>query len=165
LVQQHSTSQSWSPYSGLDEGFLQRRVAVARESPEDDIEIPPFVHAHQLVAHWHAGLEPRRALVKAAAGDPAGRADGRLRALLVARLMPTAPRTQVVIDAYDELFDSALADALDEAIGWLTGLVRRTTGPSLLVSSRPTALRSPFVSLVEDDPADDDFNDEPATPR
>jgi hypothetical protein len=226
LIRKQSATQNWLPHDRLDDAFVERRVSVRRDAPDqaaagvlyadagpvrgdvrwpdavrelpigvvlanagagktwllrhhcirlcraalaqldagapvDDIAIPIFLHAHQLAVHWLSGLEPGVALLTAAVGQPGGRSDRRLRALLAARLTPNAPRLPVIIDAYDEVFDSNLADALDASIGWLTSLSRQQTGPSVLLSSRPTALRRQFTPFEPDEDSDDD----PVVPR
>jgi hypothetical protein len=124
-------------------GQLQSGVAVA------EVTVPLLVHAHQLAARWHAGRRPWEALLDAAVHglDLGLRDEAGLRDFLAGRLNPSAPVSYVLIDAYDEVFDDELRDALRGALGWLAGLARTEQGPRLLLTSRPARFASPFHPL------------------
>ncbi|MDX3611311.1 NACHT domain-containing protein [Streptomyces europaeiscabiei] len=124
--------------SALDEGADPERIAV-----------PLWVHADRLARHWQRGVPEREALVSAALEElrlaPASHSS--IRRFLTRRLDPAMPSVHVFVDAYDEVFDDTLRDALGEALRWMAGLVRADSGARILLSSRPAGFASPFIGL------------------
>jgi len=147
LLRHHGRLLARQALAALDVGAAPAAVAV-----------PLLMHAGELARAWTGGRSPSDAVV--AAGLLLARAAGfggslPLRRYLADRLRPGAPPVHVLVDAYDEVFDDGQRTALAEALGWLAGMVRRSSGPRLVLTSRWSGYDDPFLPDFGADDNDD----------
>ncbi|WP_368660761.1 NACHT domain-containing NTPase [Amycolatopsis sp. Hca4] len=144
LLRRHCLQLCQAGITQLDDGL-----------PVDEVTVPVLVHSHELATAWTSspGLD---AFVT---GALSGRtASPRLHAYLAGRLAAGSLNTHVLVDAYDEVFEDRLRDAVDNAFRLFIATMVPDGGPSLLVTSRPAG----FLELALPQRADD--GEEPVTP-
>ncbi|GAA4410435.1 NACHT domain-containing protein [Actinokineospora soli] len=109
-----------------------------------EVTVPVFVHARDLAVAWSDEPSMDSIARTALRGTTE---NAKLRSFVASRLSGAEPNTHVLVDAYDEVFDDSLRDAIDEALGRLSAAARADAGPVVLLTSRPAGFSDPLRPL------------------
>jgi transcriptional regulator with XRE-family HTH domain len=120
-------------------------TAIATGIRLDEIEIPAWLHATDLVHTWQQARDPMSALLVAVSRAPL--LSGFVPSRDLDRLFTKAfanGKLCLHIDGFDEVYSDADNGVLVDCLRWLGSQIRHDSGPRLILASRPAGFESPF---------------------